>query len=77
MEAVPDTHICCLCRHSRGEGCSGAWPYEASQAPVCGLSASLKPGCVGGCSPGARPEASSQCIMDEGLPVPCLGGGCG
>lgn len=32
MEAVPDTRIYCLCRHSRGEGCSGAWPYEAADS---------------------------------------------
>lgn len=42
-----------------------------------GLSASLKPGCVGGHSLGAWPGVLSQCIMNEGLPVPWLGWGVG
>lgn len=82
MEAVLDTHTCDICQHSSEQGCSGLWPQGERQAPAWHSSP------LGAlCQPRARlcgrvilwgpAWGLSQCIMDEGLLVPWLVGGCG
>ena len=56
-----------------GEGAPQAPGWHSS--PPQELSASLEPGCVGGCSLEAWPGVSSQCLMDKALPADWFGWG--
>lgn len=64
------------CSSSTGEGRLGKGAPQAPgwhSSPPQELSASLEPGCVGGCSLGAWPGVSSLCLIDRALPTEWFG----
>lgn len=75
LQTVPWGHLFKL---ECGEGHLGKGAPQAPgwhSSPPQELSASLQPGCVGGCSLGAWPGVSSQCLMDKALLADWFGWG--